>query len=371
VKHTTALAGLALFAVVGAGCNPSTSPTAGPGSTSTSTGASGGGGGGGADVKQVRSLNGGGSSFINPIMTKWAGAYNKEKGIQVDYTSSGSGNGIQQMMDKKNDFGCTDAPMSDEQLKKAADLGGEVLHIPLVMGGVVPIYNLKDVKEQLRFTGPVLADIYLGKIKKWDDPKLKELNPKANLPSDEIAVVHRSDGSGTTYIWADYLSKVSDEWKEKVGKGTDLKWPVGVGAQKSDGVAGQVGRSPGAIGYVELSYALNSKLQFGAVKNKEGEFVMASLDSVTKAADGALKDIPDDLRYSLTDAPGKEAYPICGTTWAVLYGKQPANKAKALADFLRWATHEGQESTKDLQYARLPESMVKRVDDKINQIKAP
>ena len=366
MKHTTVIAGLALLTLVAAGCNPSTSPTAGPGSTSTGTG----GGGGGGDVKQVRSLNGGGSSFINPIMTKWAGAYNKEKGVQVDYTSSGSGNGIQQMIDKKNDFGCTDAPMNDEQLKKADDVGGEVLHVPLVMGAVVPIYNLKDVKEPVRFTGPVLADIFLGKIKKWDDPKLKDLNPKLALPGDEIAVVHRSDGSGTTYIWVDYLSKVSPEWKEKVGVGTDVKWPTGVGAQKNDGVAGQVGRSPGALGYVELTFALNSKLQYGAVQNKEGEFVLASLDSVTKAADGALKDIPADLRYSLTDAPGKEAYPICGTTWAVLYAKQPANKAKALADFLRWATHDGQQYTKDLQYARLPESLAKRVDEKIDQIKA-
>jgi phosphate transport system substrate-binding protein len=351
VKHTAAITGLALLALACSGCN---------------TGDNGSGG----DVKQVQRLSGGGSSFINPMMTKWAGIYNKEKGVQIDYASTGSGNGVQQMIEKKNDFGCTDAPMNEEQLKKAEGEGGPALHIPLAMGGVVPIYNLKEVKEPVRFTGPVLAEIFLGKITKWDDPKLKEINPGVALPGEDIAVVHRSDSSGTTYIWSDYLAKVSPEWKEVVGVGNDLKWPTGVGAPKNDGVAGQVGRSPGALGYVELTFALNNKLQFGTVRNKEGEFVQASLESVTRAAEGALKDIPADLRYSLTNAPGKEAYPICGTTWAVLYEKQPANKAKALTDFLRWATHEGQEYTKDLQYARLPESLVKRVDEKLGQIKA-
>jgi phosphate transport system substrate-binding protein len=369
MKYTTVIAGLALLALAGAGCNNPTSESSGGASTRAGGSSSAGGGGGGAEVKQVKGLTGGGSSFINPMMLKWAGLYNKEKGVQVDYTSSGSGNGIQQMIDKKNDFGCTDAFMNDDQLKKADNLGGPVLHIPLVMGGVVPIYNLKGVDKPLRFTGPLLADIFLGKITKWDDPKLKEINPGVSLPGDEIAVVHRSDGSGTTFIWADYLSKVSPEWKEKVGVGTDLKWPTGVGAQKNDGVAGQVARSPGSLGYVELEYALRNKLQYGAVQNKDGEFVQANLDSITKAAEAALKDIPADLRYSLNNASGKEAYPICGTTWAVLYEKQPANKAKALADFLRWATHEGQEYTKDLNYARLPESLVKRVDEKLGAIK--
>jgi phosphate transport system substrate-binding protein len=318
----------------------------------------------------AQSLTGGGSSFVNPVMTRWAAAYHKARAVQVDYTATGSGNGIRQMLDRKNDFGCTDAPLSEEQIREAKANGGDVLHIPLVMGGVVPAYNLPEVKEPLNFTGPVLADIYLGKITRWNDSRLKELNPTAALPDKEIAVVRRSDGSGTTYIWSDYLAKVSPEWKEKVGVGTDLKWPVGVGAQKNDGVAGQVGRSPGAIGYVELTFALKSNIQFGAVKNKAGEFVRADLASVMKAAAGALTGIPDDLRYSLTDAPGGGAYPICGTTWAVCFTDQPGGKAKTLADFLRWAVHEGQGDVEELQYARLPEGLVKKIEPMLDRIKA-
>ncbi len=315
-------------------------------------------------------LTGGGSSFVNPVMTKWSGLYFKEKNVRIDYTSSGSGNGIQQMIEQKNDFGCTDAPMNEEQLKKAQSRGGAVLHIPLVMGGVVPAYNLKEVKEPLRFTGEVLADIFLGRITRWNDSRLQQLNPGVPLPNQEIAVVHRSDGSGTTYIWADYLAKVSKDWKEQVGVGTDLRWPVGVGAQKNDGVAGQVGRTPGAIGYVELLYVLRNKIQFGSVKNREGEFIQASLESVTRAADGALSTLPDDLRYSLTDASGQGVYPICGTTWAVLYVKQPAQKAKLLANFLHWVSREGQEQTAELQYARLAPGLVERVQKKLALIQA-
>ncbi len=334
--------------------------------TAVAAGAAGCRGGGG----EGRDLTGGGSSFVNPVMTKWAGLYLKERGTRVDYTSSGSGNGVQQMIDRNNDFGCTDAPMTDEQLAKARAAGGEVVHVPLVMGGVVPAYNLPGVTEPLRFTGPVLADIFLGKITRWDDPRLTALNPGVSLPGREIAVVHRSDGSGTTFIWSDFLAKKSPEWKEKVGVGTDLRWPVGVGAQKNDGVAGQVGRSPGAIGYVELSFALKSDIQYGAVENRAGEFVRASLESVTKAAAGALTDIPDDLRYSLTDAPGAGAYPICGTTWAVCYVAQPPGKGKALADFLRWATHEGQAHVEELQYARLPGGLVKRAERQLEKLAA-
>lgn len=303
------------------------------------------------------------------MMTKWASVYAKDKGLEVDYQSTGSGNGIQQMIDQKNDFGCTDAPMNDSQLAKAKGIGGEVVHIPLVMGGVLPVYNLAGITESLRFTGPVLADIFLGKITRWDDARLAELNPGAKLPGQAIAVVHRSDGSGTTYIWADYLSKVSPAWKREVGVGTDLQWPTGSGQPKNDGVAGQVTRTPGAIGYVELIYALRNNIQYGLVKNREGEFVKASLQSVTVAADAALMQIPDDLRYSLTDAPGKDAYPICGTTWAVLYTRQAADKAKALTAFLNWATHDGQEYTTDLAFARLPPRLVERVAKKLEQIK--
>jgi phosphate transport system substrate-binding protein len=328
-----------------------------------------GAGGSGSAPGGVDKLSGGGSTFINPIMTKWAGAYASEKNVHVDYTASGSGNGIQQMIDKKNDFGCTDAPMNDAQLEKAKKAGGEVIHVPLVMGGVVPAYNLAEVKEPLRFTGAVLADIFLGKITKWNDPSLAKINPGVTLPAKEIAVVHRSDGSGTTYIWSDYLAKVSTEWKKKPGVGTDLQWPAGEGFPKNDGVAGHVTRTPGAIGYVELIYALRNNIQYGLVQNRSGEFIKASLESVTAAAEGAVSQIPDDLRYSLTDAPGKEAYPICGTTWAVLYAAQPRGKGTALAAFLEWATHDGQRYTSELQYASLPKALVDRVQQKIKLIK--
>jgi phosphate transport system substrate-binding protein len=306
------------------------------------------------------------------MMKLWAGKYRKEKDIQLDYTSSGSGNGIRQMTDKKTDFGGTDAPMNMEQLEAARKVGGEVLHIPLVMGGVVPAYNLPDVTEPLKFTGPVLADIFLGNIKKWNEEPIKKLNPMVELPDTDIAVVHRSDGSGTTYIWSYYLSKVSPEWKEKVKYGTDLKWPVGVGVPKNDGVAGQIANTAGAIGYVELIYALRGekKLQYGSVRNPQKEFIRATLDSVTKAAEGKLSDNPVDLLDHLTDSPAKGAYPICGATWAVLYEKQPEGKAKLLKDLLHWFVHDGQNYTQELQYARLPEGLVGQVDKMLSRIQS-
>jgi phosphate transport system substrate-binding protein len=317
----------------------------------------------------VQKLNGGGSSFVNPIMTKWASEYDKIKGVRVNYQSIGSGGGIQQMTAKTVDFGCTDAPLNEEQLKKANDTRGDVVHIPLVMGAIVPAYNLDEVKEPLVFTGPVLADIYQGKITRWNDQALKDLNPQAALPDKEISVVHRSDGSGSTYIWSDYLSKVSPEWKDKVGVGTSLNWPTGVGQKGTEGVAGQVKRSPGSIGYIELIYALKNSINFGLVKNKEGVPIKGSLDSVTAAASAALSQIPDDLRYSLTNAPGKDAYPISGTVWAVLYVNQPPATGKTVVDFLRWITHEGQQYAKDLQYAKLPQGLVDRLDKKLDSVK--
>jgi phosphate ABC transporter phosphate-binding protein len=324
----------------------------------------GGGGAGGTDR-----LDGAGSSFVYPMMSKWASEYQKAKGVKVNYQSIGSGGGIQQMTAKTVNFGCTDAPLNDEQLEKAKQEGGEVVHIPLVMGGVVPIYNLPDVQE-LRFTGPVLADIFLNKIKKWNDPALTKLNPNAKLPDQEILVVHRSEGSGTTYIWVEYLSKVSDEWKKKVGVGTSVNWPTGAGAKGSEGVSGAVARSPGSISYVELIYALQNKIKYGSVQNREGNFVEPSLESVTAACNAALTNIRADLRYSLTDAPGKDSYPISGTVWAVVYVDQPAGKGKAVVDFLRWVTHDGQAFAKALQYATLPEGLVKRVDEKLAAVKA-
>jgi phosphate transport system substrate-binding protein len=302
------------------------------------------------------------------MMSRWASEYDKRTGVQVNYQSIGSGGGIQQMIVKTFDFGCTDAPLNEEQLQKARETNGEVVHIPLVMGAIVPAYHLAEVEEPLRFTGAVLADIYLGKITKWNDAALKDLNPSAALPDQEISVVRRSDGSGSTFIWVDYLSKVSPQWKETVGVGTSVNWPVGLGQKGTEGVAGQVKRTPGSMGYIELTYALQNNIKYGLVQNREGEFVQANLESVTAAAAGALAEIPDDLRYSLTDPPGKEAYPISGTVWAVIYVNQPPGKGKAVVDFLRWVTHEGQEHAAALHYARLPQGLIPRVEQQLDKV---
>jgi phosphate transport system substrate-binding protein len=314
-------------------------------------------------------LNGAGSSLVYPIMTKWTSVYDKEKGVKVNYQSIGSGGGIQQMIAKTLDFGCSDAPMNDEQLAKAREQGGDVVHVPLVIGGVVPAYNVSGLGQPLRFTGPVLADIFLGKIKRWNDSALQALNPGVALPDKEILVVHRSDGSGTTYIFADYLAKVSPEWKGKVGVSTSLNWPCGVGQKGNEGVAGHVARADGSIGYIELIYARQNSIPFGAVQNREGEFVQASLESTAAAADAALTTIPDDLRFSLTDPPGKASYPISGAVWAVAYKQQAAEKRQLLVQFLSWVTHAGQQYAEALSYARLPKGLVERGEDKIEQIK--
>jgi phosphate transport system substrate-binding protein len=304
------------------------------------------------------------------MMSKWTSEYDKAKGVKINYNSIGSGGGIQQMTAKTLDFGCSDAPMNDEQLQKAREIGGEVVHIPLVMGAVVPAYNLEEAKELLQFTGTVLADIFLGKITRWNDKAIQDLNPGVPLPDKSISVVHRSDGSGTTHIWVDYLSKVSAEWKTKVGVGTSISWPTGVGQKGNEGVAGHVKRTPGSIGYIELIYALQNKIAFALVQNKEGVAIKASLESVTAAAASVLTEIPDDLRYSLTNAPGKEAYPISGTSWAVLYVRQLGDKGQAVVDFLRWATHEGQQYCEELHYSRLPPGLVQRLEKKLDQVQA-
>jgi phosphate transport system substrate-binding protein len=324
------------------------------------------GGGGGSSVTR---LNGAGATFIFPLMSKWVAEYEKAKGVQVNYQSIGSGGGIQQMTAQTVDFGCSDAPMNDEQLKKAKESAGEVVHIPLAMGAAVAAYNLDAVKEPLVFDGTVLADIFLGKITKWNDPALKKLNPDAPLPDMDIAVVHRSDGSGTTYIWVDYLCKVNDEWAKKVGRGTSVNWPVGVGMKGNEGVSGQVARTAGSIGYIELIYALQNKIAFGVVKNREGVPIKASLESVTAAAAASLDKIPDDLRYSLTNALGKDSYPISGTNWGLIYVNQPKDKGKAVVDFLRWCTHEGQEFCAGLHYAKLPKVLVERLEKKLESVK--
>jgi phosphate transport system substrate-binding protein len=314
-------------------------------------------------------LQAGGSTFINPLMTKWSRVYRERTAVEVDYSSTGSGNGIQQTISGILDFGCTDAPLNEEQQAKAAQMGGTVLHIPLTLGGVVPAYNLPGVDQPLRFTGTVLADIYLGKVRKWNDPALASLNPGLTLPDLDIAIVFRSDGSGTTDVFTDYLSKVSPEFQRTVGKGTSVRWPVGTGQKGNEGVAGYIARSPGALGYLELAYAINQKLAFGMVQNREGEFVAASPESLTVAARNSLTAIPDDLRCSLTDAPGAGSYPITGTAWAILYQDQSGNpKGKAIVDFLRWAIREGQQYSVGLHYAPLPDELVQRADKKLDEV---
>jgi phosphate transport system substrate-binding protein len=272
------------------------------------------------------------------------------------------------MIDRVLEFGCTDAAMTDQQLAKARDTFGEVVHIPLALGAVVPTYNLPDLKEPLRFTGPALADIFLGKIRKWNHPAITANNPGVVLPDLEITVVHRSDSSGTTFIWTDFLRKVSAEWETKIGSGTKVTWPIGEEGEKNDGVAKAVSRKVGAIGYVELSFALERNLKVGLVKNQSGKYVEPTLESVTAAGNASLRTIPSDLRFSLTDAPGEDSYPIAGTAWAVLYANQTDTKGKEIVTFLNWATHEGQVHLKELRYAPLPPRLAARCEEKLSAI---
>jgi phosphate transport system substrate-binding protein len=316
----------------------------------------------------AQSLNGSGSSFVGPMMSKWTRDYKKAKDIEINYTTVGSGRGVQQFINQDTDFGFTDVPMNDDQLKSAKDKGGDVVHIPLVLGGVVAAYNLEGLKEPLRLTGPVLAEIFMGKIMKWNDAAIKELNPGVELPDMKIAVCHRADASGTTAIFTDYLAKVSKDWKEQLGSGTDVKWPAGEGYRGNEDLATAIAKTPGAIGYVDLLHALKNKVTTARMKNKEGAFVQPSLESVTAAAEGALTDVADDLRFSLTNAPGKDAYPISGATWAVVYTKQKGDRGQRIIDFLTWTTHDGQESVTDLYYARLPKGLIQKVEEKLKQI---
>jgi phosphate transport system substrate-binding protein len=311
--------------------------------------------GGATSASQALQINGAGATFPNPIYSKWFSEYNKlHPNIRINYQSIGSGGGIQQVTNQTVFFGATDGPMNDEQLKSAP---GPILHFPTVLGAVVPVYNIAGVTDELKFTGPVLADIYLGKIKKWNDAAIAKLNPAVKLPATDITVVHRSDGSGTTYIFVDYLSKVSPAFKSQVGVSTSVKWPAGVGGKGNEGVSGLVTQTPGSIGYVELIYALQTKIPFGSVQNAAGEFVKASTDSVTKAAAGAA--IPPDFRISITNAPGAGVYPISSFTWILMY-EDPKDKAsgKAMVDFMRWALTDGQKYAPDLGYAPLPANVV-------------
>ena len=312
-------------------------------------------------------LNGAGATFPNPIYQKWFSEYhNAHKDVQINYQSIGSGGGIQQITSGTVDFGASDGPMTDEQLSKVPV---KVLHIPTVLGGVVPTYNVTGVSSDLKFTGDVLADIYLGNIKKWNDPRLAKANPGVKFPDEDIVVVHRSEGSGTTYIFTDYLSKVSPAWKDKVGKGTSVNWPAGLGGKGNEGVSGMVKQTEGSIGYVELIYAISNQMAYGSVQNAAGSFVKASLDSVTAAA-ASVKDMPDDFRVSITNAPGKDAYPISSFTWLLVPAEwSDANKEKAFVDFLTFMVDKGQTMTAALQYAPLPKNVAAKVKARIKEIK--
>src|ERR671936_1055592 len=311
-------------------------------------------------------VNGAGATFPYPIYSKWFDEYAKiEPGIRFNYQSIGSGGGIRQITERTVDFGATDGPMTDEQLKKAP---AELLHIPTVLGAVVATYNVPG-SPKLNFAPDVLADIFLGKITKWNDARIAATNAGASLPDQPILVVHRSDGSGTTYIWVDYLSKVSPEWQQKVGKGTSVNWPVGLGGKGNEGVAGQVKNTPGALGYVELAYAVKNKMPVASVKNAAGKFVEPTIVSTTAAAAGAASSMPADFRVSLTNPPGQDAYPIASFTWLLVYKDQPNElKGRALAKFLWWMSHEGQKYADDLLYAPLPQPVVKQIEAKSKQI---
>jgi phosphate transport system substrate-binding protein len=305
-------------------------------------------------------LNAAGATFPYPIYSKWFDAYHQaHPTVQINYQSIGSGGGIRQLLDKTVDFGASDGPMNDDQLKQA---GFAILHFPTVLGAAIPSYKVEGVEGDLNFTPEALANIFLGKITKWNDPAIASVNPGVKLPAEDIVVIHRSDGSGTTYIWTDYLSKVSPEWKDRVGKATSVKWPVGLGGKGNEGVSALIQQTPGAIGYIELIYAIQNHLPYGKVKNEAGVFVKADLASVSAAAAAASKSMPDDFRVSITDPPAnKAAYPIASFTWLLIPEKiNDAAKRDAVKDFLKWMMTDGQQYCEGLAYAKLPKEVVSR-----------
>ena len=317
------------------------------------------------------SLTGAGATFPYPMYSKWFSDYHKMHGdIEINYQSIGSGGGIKQVTEGTVDFGATDGPMNDEQLAEfKAKRGCDVLHFPTVMGAVVPTYNVPGVAGELNFTAEALAGIFLGKITKWNDPAIASANAGVKLPNSDVVVVHRSDGSGTTFIWVDFLAKVSPEWKTKVGVKTSVNWPVGLGGKGNEGVAGQVKQTENSIGYVELIYAVQNKMSYGKVKNPAGVFVKADLASVTAAAAGAAADMPEDFRVSITNAPGKAAYPISSFTWLLVPNKiQDPAKKKAVTEFLTWMLGPGQAQGAALSYAPLPKAVVAKEVKAISKI---
>jgi phosphate transport system substrate-binding protein len=313
-------------------------------------------------------LNGAGATFPYPIYSKWFSKYHDlHSDIQFNYQSIGSGGGIRQVLAGTVDFGASDGPMTDEQLSQAKI---KILHVPTVLGAVVPAYNISGVTGEIKFTPDVLAGIFLGKITNWNDKTIASANPGINFPKDQpIIVIHRSDGSGTTFIFTDYLSKVSSDWQNQAGKGTSVKWPVGLGGKGNEGVAGLIRQMQGSIGYIELIYAVQNKITYGTVKNAAGEFVKASLDSVTAAA-ASVKSMPADFRVSITNSPGKDAYPISSFTWLLIpvQARDPA-KGKIMADFLKWMLDDGQKMTTELTYAPLPATVIAKVKDEIKQVR--
>jgi phosphate transport system substrate-binding protein len=316
----------------------------------------------------AETINAAGATFPAVIYQKWFQEFHKlHSDVQINYQSLGSGAGIQQLTQGTVDFGASDMPMTNEQLGKITK--SKVLHFPTVLGGVVPAYNIEGVNESLNFSPETLAGIFLGTIGKWDDAALKKDNPKVKFPDAEITVVHRSDGSGTTFVWTDYLSKVSPEWKSKVGSGASINWPKGLGGKGNEGVAGTVKQTPNSIGYVELIYATQNKMSYGSVKNAAGAFVKADFDSVTEAAAGAAKNMPDDFRVSITNAPGKKAYPISTFTWLLIPSKfDSAAKKNALQQFLKWALTDGQSYAVNLGYAPLPKPVVTKEQKQIAEV---
>ena len=316
-------------------------------------------------VSAQMTINGAGATFPYPIYSKWFDEYAKvDPSVRFNYQSIGSGGGQKQILAQTVDFGASDGPMSDDNLTKAP---GKILHIPTVAGADVVAYNLSG-SPVLKLDADTIAGIFLGNIKKWNDPKITALNPGVSLPDQEIVVVHRSDGSGTTYIWTDYLSKVSPEWKQKVGTNTSVNWPTGIGGKGNEGVSGQIKQTPGALGYVELIYAIQNKMPYADVKNSAGAFVKPTIESVTAAM--ATAQIPDDFRFSMTNAPGQDSYPIAGATWLLVYEQQrDAAKGKKLVEFLKWAVTKGETMAKQLSYAPLPDTLRQRVLKRVDQIK--
>jgi phosphate transport system substrate-binding protein len=321
-------------------------------------------------VQQIN-LTGAGSSFAYPIYSKWAAAYASRTGVRVNYQSIGSSGGIRQLSDQIVDFGATDGPMTTEQLQKAK--GGPILHFPTVLGGVAITYNLPGVAQPIRLSGEAVADIFMGRITKWNDARITTLNPGVSLPPMDVVVVHRADGSGTTFIFSDYLATVSPAWASKVGRGQSLSWPVGLGGKGSEGVTGQVKQLPGAVGYVELAYAKQNRLPAALIRNAAGAWVGPTLESVTAAAAGATEKLPanTDYRVSIVNASGRNAYPISSFTWILIYEHpRDAAKGKALVNFLRWAYEDGQKMASSLDYSPLPTNMIAQLEARLDSVAA-